>query len=57
MSPWSTFSLNWMFMVEPPLKSMPVRSPGAIMKKTTPGRIARSDIRKNQCLFDAKSKV
>jgi hypothetical protein len=43
--------------VVPPVKSIPPFRPGAMIRKTTPGRITAKENRKNQCLFPTKSKV
>ena len=41
-----TVSVTWNMMVDPPVKSMPGFRPGAIMRKTTPGKSTRADIKK-----------
>tara|TARA_Y100001934_G_scaffold216427_1_gene256738 strand:+ start:301 stop:432 length:132 start_codon:yes stop_codon:yes gene_type:complete len=43
-------------MLEPPVKSIPDLSPGAIARKTTPGAITKKENMKNQILLPAKSK-
>ena len=50
-----TVSVTSNMMVDPPVKSMPGFRPGAMMRKTTPGKSTRAEIKKNQMRFPTKS--